>query len=178
MSEAYKEIIYALVSDEEDICFQAFDPANYTEIRGYDQNPVFQDQSTKALLSAANKALTFFTRSNSEYEADAQARYSHIPAKQQKKLDKKGEAAFPAFSMVPFQAFKRNRADFEEAVQFCCKNIHDAEKERTGFGDAEILDSILRDEFFERRGPFKVDGHMYERLLLLGFFALWKICFF
>lgn len=155
--------------------FKAFDPTDYNEIDGYTKNPAFQSAGAASLLSMANKALTFFTRADSEYETDTKARHSYISTRQQKKLDKKGEVAFPAFSMVPFQAFKRNRADFEEAAHFCCENILAAEEERTGYGDAEILDSTLRDEFFESRGSFKVGSHMYERHHLLGVFALWKI---
>lgn len=176
MSDACKKMLYELVSGAEDICFQAFDPANYTEIDGYIKNPAFQSDETASLLSMANKALTFFTRADSEYETDTQARHSYIPTRQKKKLDKKGDVAFPAFSMVPFQAFKHDRADFEDAVRGCCDNILATEEERTGFGDAEILDSTFRDEFFDNRGPFQVKtGRIYQRQNLLGVFALWKI---
>ncbi len=178
MAKACKEILYNLCVDQHESCFQAFDPSDYTEIDKYLTNPSFQTDDAASLSSLADKALMLFTRASSKYETETQKRYSHTPAREQKKLDKKGDVAFPAFSMTGFQAFKRERSDFEEAVKFCCKQICDAgvDEERNGFNDAELLDSTLRDDEFQGVVSYSAkSGHVYERHHLLAVFSLWKI---
>lgn len=159
-------------------CFQAFDPSDYTEVRQYQNNPAFQSDETGALLPLANKALIFFTRADSAYEEDANKRYSHIAAEEQRKLDRAGKVAFPAFSTVPFQAFRVDRADFDKAVEFCCKRISDNSDDEEGSRcqDTEALDKALRNEFFENTISFTAQsGQTYSRPQLLGIYALWKL---
>lgn len=159
-------------------CFQAFDPSDYTEVRQYQNNPAFQKPETQSLRPLADKALVFFTRENAAYSDDTKKRHSHIPAQEQRKIDKTGKVAFPAFSMIPFQAFRVDRADFDEAVKFCCQCIRDNSDDEEGFGsdDTEALDIVLRDEFFENAVSFTAQsGRTYSRPQLLGVFALWKL---
>lgn len=155
--------------------FRAFDPSNYTEIDQYSFNPVFQCGDIKPLLNLANKALVYFTRADSEYYDDTKARNSFISAKRKRELKKHNEVAFPFFSMVPFKAFKRKKSDFEEAVKFCIDNINTSNEEDVKLHNIHTLDETLRNEIFESKGPFQINGNQYDRPHLLSAFALWKI---
>ena len=134
-------------------CFLAFDPSDYSEVDQYKDNPAFQSETARALLPVANKALIYFTRAGSEYEQDTKKRYSHVSARKQQKLDRAWDVAFPFFSMTAFQAFKRERSDFEEAAQFCLENLSD-----------------LNNKTFTAK-----TGYIYERHHILALYSLWKI---
>jgi hypothetical protein len=173
--------LYNLSLEAGSSCFQSFLPEIYTEVRGYQNNAAFDNQKTHSLLSLANKALVFFTRSESPYETDLKIRYSYIS----KKNKKKSNYNVSGFSADHFRAFNKPRSDFEEAVTFClkilCSRLDEDEfktpkDERSGYNDSVLLDSCFRDEFLKSNIKFKTSrGCTYFRSHLLGAFSLWKL---
>jgi hypothetical protein len=181
MMKRKKIKLYDLTLEAGSSCFQFFSPEIYTEVRGYQNNPAFQDPSTHSLLSIANQALVFFTRSESSYETDLKKRYSYISEKNKKKATYKGLG----FNADHFRAFKKPRSDFEEAATLCLKTLNDQldadelkspQDERNGYNDSHLLDACFRNELFESKVMLKTSsGCAYHRSHLLGAFSLWKL---
>ncbi len=175
-----KADLYGLCLDKNKSCFITFDPSDYTEVRGYQNNPVFKIEGATALLDDANTALAYFTRADS-YDSEIRKRYGFHNAKIQAKSEKTGVPIVHGFTVTMFQAFKRERSDFEEAVLFCCDHLRqliDQDEwilphplgERLGWNDAHILFRILRPDDFNKKSD-----NTYKDAHLLSAFALWKI---
>ncbi|MBK7362095.1 MAG: hypothetical protein IPJ01_07310 [Micavibrio sp.] len=184
MTKKNEAELYNLSLEAGSPCFQFFSPEIYTEVRGYQNNPAFENQEARSLLSLANKALIFFTRANSAYETDLKEQYAYISEREKKKADE-NKRSTPAFTTIPFQAFKKPRSDFEEAVAFCLRNLcsmldidelSSPEYKRTGYNDSELLDFYFRNKFLKGDVKLKTSSRRtYYHHHLLAAFSLWKL---
>jgi len=169
---------------EDGEAFKAFDPADYTVMRGYTQNKVFSKDELHSLLRIANDALKCFTCANKEYEIHLEVLNTRVPDRRKKKLEKEGKYPAQLFGPSHQAAFELPRHDFEEAVRYCCELLQseysqDEWKEfsdhssRSGANDTEYLDRAFFGDCTERTTTEKEAPFEYHRLMAA--FTLWKL---